>query len=560
MPAERVGAAEPGRAGGFAGLRAAGGHAGHLVTVLASRPRLVLPGLVVAHWLFVLAFALTVRHNGWLYYQGGDQIWYSTTGWLLGHGDLPITRVGYAWSVILAPIQLLFGPAFVPALPAVILLNVLVLGPLALFAVYGIANRLAGRLFALWASALWVAGPYLTIDLWRQDYHERFVEQFLPQALGLGALADYPSMVLLLCASYFVVRALQPHSRWHDPALAGLLTGLAMGMKPANALFLAGPVLAFALARSVRPLLVLGAAIAPALLTLALWKQRGLGDLPLFAHEELRLAAGSVVGVEVDLGKYIDVDFGQLRIAGAELREWFWSARLLEWAPIAGVVAIARRSMPVAALLAGWFGAFLVVKGTSPFATVSSGSFFRMLMPAYPAYFLLAVSIPLLVPRLAGTLASRFPAVPEARFGRRAVFVAAAVLAAVPLAVTLLARPTNGPEEAIVVRGILTPVDDLGLQVRADGEARDLTWETPHGDSDVFYRVFRSKDDGADTSCEGAGAQECELEMVTLGTTRSGRWRDPSPPENATYRVGRAANWRDDPAGGDVYLISPPGR
>ena len=31
--------------------------------------------LVLVQWLAILAFALTVRHNGWLYYQGGDQLW-----------------------------------------------------------------------------------------------------------------------------------------------------------------------------------------------------------------------------------------------------------------------------------------------------------------------------------------------------------------------------------------------------------------------------------------------------------------------------------------------------
>ena len=527
---------------------------GAALAALADRPRLVLAGLVGIHWLAVLAFALTVRHNGWLYYQGGDQMWYSTTAWLLGHGDLPATRVGYAWAVLLAPIALVFGPGFVPMLPAVILLNVLVLAPLALLAVYGIANRLAGRAFALWASVLWVAAPFLTIELWREDYHERFVEQFLPQALGLGGLADYPSMVLLLGAAYFVVRALQEPG-WHAPLLAGLLTGMAMGTKPANALFLAGPVLAFAVVRAVRPLAVFGAALVPAVLTLVLWKQRGLGELPLFAYDEVRLAASTLAAL--DLRPYVDLDFEVLRTTGEELREWFWSARLLEWAPVAGVVAVARRSPAVAALLAGWFGAFLLVKGTSPVATVASGSFLRLLMPAYPAYFLLAVSVPLLVPGLARALGSRFPALPEPYFGKRAV-IAAAVLAVVLLAPAALARPTKGPEEAVLVRNILVPVDDLGLRVRVVGSAAELTWDAPGGGTDAFYRVFRSLDDGSDVSCEGDGTPECELEMVVLGTTRAGRWRDPSPPQGASYRVGRAANWKDDPAAGDVYLISPP--
>ena len=118
---------------------------------------------------------------------------------------------------------------------------------------------------------------------------------------------------------------------------------------------------------------------------------------------------GVVAGVPV-VDRYVDLDWGHLHENASNLREYFWSARLLEWAPIAGTVAVARRSPALAALLATWFGVFLVVKGTTVLSTVSSGSFFRFLMPGFPAYFLLAVSIPLLVPTLARRLAARWPA------------------------------------------------------------------------------------------------------------------------------------------------------
>ena len=52
---------------------------------------IALGGLVVVQWLAILAFALTVRHNGWLYYQGGDQLWHYTTASFLSGGDLPFT-------------------------------------------------------------------------------------------------------------------------------------------------------------------------------------------------------------------------------------------------------------------------------------------------------------------------------------------------------------------------------------------------------------------------------------------------------------------------------------
>ena len=554
MPAEPSGALErprPTRLAHKAGLA---------LVRLAERPWLALAGLVAIHWLLVLVFALTVRHNGWLFYQGGDQIWYSTTGSLLGHGELPPTRVGYGWSLLLAPIMLFVGPGYVAAIPAVIALNVLVLAPLALAAVYGIADRIAGRVFALWAAALWVAAPFLVIPFWRQDYHERFVEQFLPQALGLGALADYPSMVFLLLSAYFAVRALQEPSA-HSPLLAGLLAGFAIAIKPANALFLAGPLLAFVVVRSARPLLAFGAGVAPSVLVLALWKQRGLGELPLFAYEQARLAGGTTI-TAIGVDRYIDLDWATFRQNTNELREWFWSARLLQWIPIAGLVAVGRRSIPVSALLGGWFGAFLLVKGSSPLSTVSSGSFFRFLIPAYPAYFLLAAALPLLVPGVPRALSERWPALPGWTPGRRAIVAAVLALVLVPTGLIATARQVTGPEKAMLVNGILTPVDDeFDIHIKADGPARELTWDTDQGASDVFYRVYRTAAGGADTSCSPNGStSECRLELLLLGTTREGRFRDGSPPPGSVYRVGRAANWRDDPEGGDVFLISPPVR
>ena len=69
--------------------------------------------------------------------------------------------------------------------------------------------QIAGRAFGLLAAAAWVVMPYAVIPLWRGDYHERYVEQFLPGALGLTALADYLSMVLLLVGALFFLRSLE---------------------------------------------------------------------------------------------------------------------------------------------------------------------------------------------------------------------------------------------------------------------------------------------------------------------------------------------------------------
>jgi hypothetical protein len=526
-----------------------------------ARPLVSLAVLAVVQWLALIVYALTVRRNGWLFYQGGDQIWLLTTGWLLGGGELGPTYTGYGWPLALAPLMRLTGPSFIGAMPAIILFNVLVLGPLALWAVYGLAARIAGRAFGLLAAAAWVFMPFAVIPLWRDDYHERYIEQFLPGALGLTGLADYQSMVLLLVGALFFMRALETRAPL-DALAAGLVVGFAVGVKPSNGLFLAAPAVAALLARTLRPLLPFGVALMPALVTLAIWKQRGLGTLPAFAFEETRLAADAMVAVNLpSIDRYVDFDWANLHDNFSHLREYFWSARVLQFAPFAGAAAVARRNVPLLGLLATWFGVFLVVKGSPPLATVSSGSFFRFVMPGFPAYFLLVVSTLLLVPTLGARLAARWPERKARSLDRRLVWSLAAVLAVVPLAVVALARPLETPAKAIVLGEILTPVDDqIDVAVRPQGEARELTWTHPGtGPSDVFYRVYRSDLDGADLDCsDHEGASECRLDMVLLGTTREPRWRDGSPPPGVRYRVGVAANSRNDENAGDVATISEP--
>ena len=52
----------------------------------------------------------------------------------------------------------------------------------------------------------------------------------------------------------------------------------------------------------------------------------------------------------------------------SNLREFFWSARVAQWVPIAGAIAVARKSVPAAGLLLGWLLAYVVVKGRRPVA------------------------------------------------------------------------------------------------------------------------------------------------------------------------------------------------
>ena len=169
--------------------------AGRTLDYLLERPRTVLATLVGAQIATTLALALRVEHNGWVYFQGGDQIWFTTTGWLLGRLELAPTEASYLWPLVQAPITWLTGPTYVQALPVLVVLNVFVLGPIGLLCVYGIAARIGGRLLGYWTALLWVIAPYAAIPLFVDRYHEKWTEQFLPQATGLTAMADYPSMV-----------------------------------------------------------------------------------------------------------------------------------------------------------------------------------------------------------------------------------------------------------------------------------------------------------------------------------------------------------------------------
>jgi hypothetical protein len=83
---------------------ALGARAHALVRSIPWQPWSVLGPLVLVQWAAVAVFALTVRHNGWLFYQGGDESAYYTTAWSLGHAYLPVTPIGWGWSTLLSPV------------------------------------------------------------------------------------------------------------------------------------------------------------------------------------------------------------------------------------------------------------------------------------------------------------------------------------------------------------------------------------------------------------------------------------------------------------------------
>jgi len=545
----------------FAGLtRAVDAALAHRTAALAT--------LVATQIVATVTFALTVTHNGWLYYQGGDQLWYSTTGWSLGELRIPNALVGYGWSLALAPITWVTGPTFLQALPLIVVVNVLIMGPLALLCVYAIAERVGGRLLGLWSAVLWVVAPYVAIPLFVSRYHEKFVDQFLPQALGLTAMADYFSMVALLVGALFVLRSIDRRS-WTDAVVAGALVGIAGGAKPPNFLFLAGALLAYVGCRRPREVAAFGAALVPALVTLLIWKSRGLGTVPLFSlgetHEALR-AGSNAIGAQADLGRYVKFDWDAWNRNMSNLREFFYSARLVQWAPIAGAIAVARWRPGVAALLVGWLAAFLAIKGASPLASIEGNTFFRLLMPAWPAYLLLLAAVPLLVPTLVRRLGARVtPAPPGVAVGWKPAAAVVLLVAVVPLLTVVVARPQLSPENVVLSddggNTLLTPVD-RSIDVRAvrRGATTLLSWSPGDWRAGVSFRVMRTAGAGPDTTCTTAGVTSCLLVMETLKETRDSRYVDPASPAGSTYRIGVMADYRNPPVGGDMFAVSRPVR
>ena len=517
-------------------------------------------------------FAAVVRHNGWLFYQGGDETFFYTSSWVLAGGHIPEAAIGYGWSYLLTPVARIAGADLLAALPAIVLLQTVVLLPVALACIYSIGARIGGRAIGYLAAVLWVAAPYASIPLWQARYHGRYIEQLLPQSLGLTALGDFPSMVCLLVAAALCLRALDGAGRL-DGLLAGLAAGFAVGIKPSNGLFLLGPALAFTAARRGRTGAAFCLGLAPSLLTLALWKYRGLGHLPLLTPTPRALAAGPAAVGFVQVHRYFNFDWHQLHENYLELRSVLRGLVLLQALPVLGFVGALRRAPAKALLLFGWLLAFLLVKGSSDEASIDNASLLRLLIPALPALVLLVACVPLFGERRA----HRESPVSRRGAGRRTAVAAFTAFAVLPL-LFVAAFPTLRAPTAVKYfdENVLVPVGDLSLDVRRlAGGRRELSWSAAPSPGVVSaYRVFRARptvpapDPTLPPGRDGVrclapphgyrGAADCRLEMTLVATTTATRFIDRPPPGPWVYRVALFANWLHDENGGDLMLLSSP--
>jgi hypothetical protein len=512
--------------------------------------------IVVCQWCAVGAVAVAATHNGWLYYHGGDGVYYWTTAWALGHFTIPQAQIGFGLGVFQALGAAFLGPSLLSGLPFVLLVNVLVLLPLVPLLLYGVAERLGGRLFGLLAAALWLVVPLLAYRGFRPDYRgNQFLDNFLPGAVGLNTLGDFPSLVVCLACVYFALRAMDGAART-DAVVAGALAGFAVAVKPSNALLLPAVVLGLVLRRRLPQLLGFGGALVPAVVALVLWKERGLGSLPLFGTVGVvREAAGTAPLGALDAGRYLPLDWQAIQQNLAQLREVFWSKALLEWAAIAGAFALVRAARAKGAVIVVWFAVYFVVKSGSPDASVYAGSFFRLLEPAYPAFVLLLAGLALLVPRTrpAAGAAPR----PTSRL---AAILAVVVLGAFPLAFVAAARPAaprsfaDFPGSALAVR-----VVDLHLTATVHAGTVRLRWPAHESaTATVGYRIQRAATAQQDCEQREGGSRDCVLGSDALPPTRATSYVDRPGRGTWFYRVAVVASSAGDLSAGDPLLLGEP--
>jgi hypothetical protein len=542
------------------------GHAQVLVERVP--PWLVLGLLVIADWAVMAEIARISRHNGPVYYHGGDANWYYTSAWELASGRIPYASIGFGFPLVTAPIAKIAGPSLVAGLPAIIALNILVLAPIALLCIYAIGRMLAGRVYAYLVCALWVAFPVLVIHYFLADYHTRYVDMTLPSAVGLTDRGDFPSLVVLLVAAYFTLR-LASTGRDLDALAAGLAIGFAFAVKPSNILFVPAPALALLVARRYRGILVAAAATVPSLVAMTIWKYRGLGDVPAFSSNRTALGLAAVgitiAAIHLNVHRYLPFDWGLLHHNLDGFREYTWSQRMIYFTTVGGLVGLLRRSTVAGVLTGTWLAVFVVVKGSAPIGTFDVGGFLSHLIPAFPAYFLLVASLPFLLP-----FYGRRDRRPAPSFsGRTLPAVAAGILGFVTLAglvvVTVLptsARATTADSTSFGY--FLVPIDTFHLDAQVKGDTVQLRWPSAGpGGAKPEYAVLRTSGNVDQCPKVPGASGACALHARIVGSVPGNVLStvDRPPPGTWTYRIAQSVSVDSaDPTDSDFIVMSTPVR
>lgn len=342
--------------------------------------------LVAAQWGVVAWVAAAASHAGRVYGDSAETATLHGAARAIVDGHLPHDGGGFLSPLLTAPFAAV-GASPSAGLGALVLVQVLVLLPVALLSLVAAVSRLAGRWLGIFAGAVWIVLPLLLYRYADGRFRPVVLDGVLPTLLGLAESTAFPALVALSFALYLVVRALGSGSP-RDATYAGLAISVALALSGAALLVVPGVLVALALRRRPVPVAAAAAATVPGLVALALWHAHAPhADAPLY-HFDWRQFHANLMG----------------------FREYFWSLRVVEWLPIAGTLALLRRSLGVTVAVAGWFWLTVLLRGAGPdtFSTADSlhpsAEFLVLLLPTFAAFAALVGSLPLLLPRLPARL------------------------------------------------------------------------------------------------------------------------------------------------------------
>lgn len=345
------------------------------------RPDPLLAATVLLQWLVVAGVSVAAARSGSVYGERSAAEQAIGAAGAISNGGLPATNApGYP--VLLAPIVASTHDVATVA-SIVTTVNVVVLTPLLAWSLLEIAARSAGRLYAAAAAAVWTLAPLAAIPLFTDAYRPVYVDNVLPALYGLTLQPGFAAMALSAAAAAFALRAVAGARR--AAIVAGALAGAAALVVPAAVAAGIGGALALIAARRLRALLETAAVLGAAVAALLVWRQRALG------------------GPTITLGH---PTWAAFQATMAQVREHFWSNRLLQWLAVAGAAGAVRLALPLGAMGAGWLGTYTLVAVATP-TDFSQGRFFVSLLPAWPAYALILAAVPALVPTLVSRLGPR---------------------------------------------------------------------------------------------------------------------------------------------------------
>ena len=294
-----------------------------------------------------------------------------------------------------------------------------------------------------------------------------------------------------------------------------------------------------------------------------MWKYRGLGYLPAFSHPPgPSPATVAPVPLGINVHRYVSLDWWHLHHNLDSIREYTWSQRMVYWAALAGIVGLARRSYVAAALAATWLASYLVIKGTSRQVDFVNGSFMTHLIAAFPAYFMLAISVPFLVPIYGRR---RPPAAVGPETSHRVPKIAVSVLgflAVVGFLVVALLPTLDSPAAARNLNANLyLPLDGFSVGSLQSHGAVTLSWKRQQpGGSRASYAIFRDRSDRAICVPVRHAAADCTYFGTRVAAVKGNvtSWVDHPPPGTWAYRVALSATPVGPQVPTDYILLSRP--